>query len=522
MVTANSVQTLDPANPSVLREIGRLRYIAWSNEITVGSTPRDEWIDEFDAKARNFGIYLDGRLIASARFSTHMSIEDVPDAEVYKDVFHSALQAPIASINRLVTHPDYRGRGCSKLLDEVRIQSAHEEGCKSMIGHASANRIKQLEELGFLNMGRGRDYDRDHFLSNAGENYVLFRTLTSPMIFKPNTDRESIISLLRGAFAVPVICSISDLGITERILSVPFTVQELGSPDKSKSIAATINYLLSLGLIDSSEDGTLFKVTETGRYVFERSGVFGLLNSYRNYFTDFKANVQATKQPPERVDRFENILSSGQMHSRKYFPWAIDRIKNSTTKNLVDLGCGNGEYLSKAISASNAQYVVAVDLSSIAVAHSTKRLSSTFDSCVIEGIVCSADDIESWSKLIPCNGESTIISAWFVLHEFCHGGSKSVIEWLERLHSACPEAELIVAEIVATPPSWLASVHRRSIYPEIHLFHELSGQSLLPWHEHENWIQNGPYELVATDLHDSIEMNGQSVPSTVIWHLAPK
>lgn len=168
---------LNVKDDSVLRDIGKLRVAAWSQNIIVGNVLNDEWIDEFDSEARHFGIFDGDKLIAAARFSVHESIEDVPEYEVYRCVFHSPLKAPIASMNRLVTHPDYRGFGCSLHLDRVRLQRAKEMGCACAILHVGDERIEHLERLGFQNFGRGRDYPPDHILYDSGPNFVLHRQL---------------------------------------------------------------------------------------------------------------------------------------------------------------------------------------------------------------------------------------------------------------------------------------------------------------------------------------------------------
>ena len=172
-----NLRELNVKDASLLHAIGKLRVAAWSRNITVGNVPGDEWIDEFDSDARHFGIYDGEQLIAAARFSVHVAIEDVPESDVYRGVFQSPLKAPVASLNRLVTHPDYRGLGCTFYLDRVRLQKAKEMGCTCAILHVGDERIEHLERLGFLYCGRGKDYPPDHLLFDSGPNFVLQRPL---------------------------------------------------------------------------------------------------------------------------------------------------------------------------------------------------------------------------------------------------------------------------------------------------------------------------------------------------------
>ena len=88
-----------------------------------------------------------------------------PDAEVYKGVSQEALTAPIPSFNRLVTHPEFRGRGFSRMLDEVRLGAARLMGCRCVIGTADGQaRLTQLREFGFQVVGSAPDYPVGHFL----------------------------------------------------------------------------------------------------------------------------------------------------------------------------------------------------------------------------------------------------------------------------------------------------------------------------------------------------------------------
>ena len=98
---------IDPHDRPLLEKIGRLRVLAWSTVIPdAAAKVGDCWLDEYELEARHWCIFHDGEPVAAARMSVHQRNEDVPDAEVYEGVFAEPLAAPIASINRLVTHPE--------------------------------------------------------------------------------------------------------------------------------------------------------------------------------------------------------------------------------------------------------------------------------------------------------------------------------------------------------------------------------------------------------------------------------
>lgn len=106
-----------------------LRLAAWRGEPRMVET-LSYWKDEIDATARHWVIVDAGEAIAAARLSFHHSIEDLPDAEILAGICRT-LPTPIASLNRLVVHPDYRRRGYGTRLDKIRLEAA--EQCKCAI-----------------------------------------------------------------------------------------------------------------------------------------------------------------------------------------------------------------------------------------------------------------------------------------------------------------------------------------------------------------------------------------------------
>lgn len=169
---------IDPHDRRLLEQVGRLRVRAWSAVLPKGAVPTDCWLDDFELAARHWCVFHDGEPIAAARMSVHSRLEEAPDAAVYEGVFFESPLAPIASFNRLVTDPRFRGRGLSKLLDVVRLSAAREAGCRSVVGVADGReRLAALGNLGFRLLGTGPHFPSGHFLRGSGANHVVFKKL---------------------------------------------------------------------------------------------------------------------------------------------------------------------------------------------------------------------------------------------------------------------------------------------------------------------------------------------------------
>lgn len=146
-------------DPADLEEIYALRVAAW--RARVESFPDiGRWTDAEDARAAHWAIRDGGRIVAAARLSVHDSLADVPHAEIFDGVFSESLDGSIGSLNRLVVAASHSGRGCSAVLDSIRINHARARGCRHVVGetYAGTKRIAQLRGLGFKVAGTARPY----------------------------------------------------------------------------------------------------------------------------------------------------------------------------------------------------------------------------------------------------------------------------------------------------------------------------------------------------------------------------
>ncbi|MEJ7592490.1 MAG: bifunctional N-acetyltransferase/class I SAM-dependent methyltransferase [Planctomycetaceae bacterium] len=518
----SGLREIDSTDEQLLCAIGRLRVESWAEIIRMTESPNEIWLDEFEAKSRHFCVFDGNKLIAASRLSFHGSTAEVPDSSIYEARLPFEVEPLVACFSGLATHPKYRNLGCARLLDQVRTNEARKAGCRSIIAHSTRERRKQLEHFGFIYMGEGNAYPHGHLLYKSGVNHIYVKSLLDA----PETPsrishgRQDLVSLLRGMFAGPLIESLSKLGITPQLLRGEFSQDCLLDYTDTEALMASFEYLCSLGLLEKNSSGQPFALTEIGRYVFERTSMFGLLNSYRDFFSDFAATLTGQRKAIS-VRRLENVNSTGNLHGMKYFPWAIAKIRERRPVCIVDLGCGSGHFLSEAVDATDAIVAVAVDLSATAVNAAEVRLNSINSIVKVCSRVCSAAVVENWASYVPSLGDSTIITLWFVLHEFCKS-SESIVEFLLEVYARCPKAEIVIGEIVAIESAALATVRSTSIYPEVQLFHSISGQGLLDWDSHQSWLSKVPYECQASQLHDIVYVNGRPTPSTVVWYLKPK
>jgi len=151
-MTTNQYSLTKVSFPDFIHEIGALRIRAWRSEPGIDSVffSRNTWIEALDQTAHHWIIADKTRIVAAARMSMHESIETVPYASLIPTGYHGRYSGKkVASINRLVVDPDYRGRGLARMLDQARIDMAIREDIDVILAQPQLSRLTTLAKQGF-------------------------------------------------------------------------------------------------------------------------------------------------------------------------------------------------------------------------------------------------------------------------------------------------------------------------------------------------------------------------------------
>lgn len=302
--------------------------------------------------------------------------------------------------------------------------------------------------------------------------------------------REELVALLRGHAACPILSGLGEHGLLDRMLAGPFAAAEFSEVADATLFAAVLNYFVSLGLLREVQgDPPRFEATKVGRTVFTRFGSCGLIHSYRDFFERLSGLiVGADRGPPPAVDRRVNVLGSGQLHARKFFPDAYRILAVHPMRTLIDVGCGNGEFIAGLLQRRPDVRAVGVDLSEVAAAEVRERFGGR-----VPVIVADGGDMNVWAAAVPPGPEPAVVSLWYVVHEFTAGNVDRTVRFFTDLRDRFPMSDVILGEIVNLPPEVLAAGHVESIMPEFLLFHALSGQGVFIWEQHQQVLHEIPY-----------------------------
>ncbi|GAB4024248.1 GNAT family N-acetyltransferase [Spirosoma koreense] len=138
--------------PERIQEIGTLRIRAWRDEPGINTVffDRRTWIEAIDHTAHHWVVTKNNVVVAAARMSLHDSLEEVPYAALLPDSHRPRYQRKrLASINRLVVDPRFRGRGLARLLDQARLDMAASKGVDVVLAQPQLARLSALTKLGF-------------------------------------------------------------------------------------------------------------------------------------------------------------------------------------------------------------------------------------------------------------------------------------------------------------------------------------------------------------------------------------
>lgn len=165
----------DP-DSDLLDEVYRLRVVAWESQARIRNGVV-RWGDEYDRFAKHWVIATRKSAVAAIRLTLHNSVCDLPAAAAFTGVLPEDLPFPIASYNRLVVHPDHRGKGLARFLDIACINAAEAANASVLLGvtgnvEGNKSRIPAMKALGFVVMGTAAAFDVD-IIEDEGLSTVL-------------------------------------------------------------------------------------------------------------------------------------------------------------------------------------------------------------------------------------------------------------------------------------------------------------------------------------------------------------
>ncbi len=343
------------------------------------------------------------------------------------------------------------------------------------------------------------------------------------MIKKANP-RAELISYMRGFFVCPIVAFLHNNNLIDRIISGKFNSNSFKIIKNKFFFEKILIYLVSLDLLSVKNNS--FKTTKLGRKILLRSGSFLLLHSYKPFVNNLEKSLIKNKNTSISCDREQNVIGSGSINNKKFFPNAIELVKKENIGLIADIGCGDGNFLSQISKKFPKAPIFASDLSNIAVSAAKRRLSKCLPKNKKKYLVCDASNVKKWSKEINKikikSGSKILISAWYILHEISNHKKNNIIKFFRNIKKYIPNSIVLIGEIMKIDNKTLAANKSTSIMPEFLFFHELSGQGVLKYEDYNTILKKIPFKLIKNIKFDNLKLNKKSVPSAFVWLLKNK
>ena len=335
--------------------------------------------------------------------------------------------------------------------------------------------------------------------------------------------RKELISLLRGFFSLPILISLNRAGIIKDILKKDLNIKRYKGIKNKNFLKSILLYLQNLNLIKEKKNNQ-FYATALGKKILKRIGSFHLLNSYGPFINNIEKLLKLNSTNSISCNRKENVIGSGLTNGRKFFPKSFEFFDKNDFNFVIDVGCGNGEYLSRCIKFFSKANFIASDVSLKALKECKKNLKNKFPNKKVSYFQCNAYNVNklcSFINRLNVHQKKTLITFWYVVHEISKKDKKRIINFFNQIYKKCPYAEILVGEIVKIEPNLLSANKDISIMPEFLFFHEISGQGVLSINELDYIKRRIPYRLAKSFNFDYVKNGKKKTPSALIWFLKP-
>jgi SAM-dependent methyltransferase len=307
---------------------------------------------------------------------------------------------------------------------------------------------------------------------------------------------------LRGYVLTQVLWTLTQEGFLDRVvaagkLSVPTYARERNlAPHVLESLCV---YLDALKLVDY-EEGTCVPTRGLIALLAEPRGVFDLAYGYEPIFTALPALLAGRSEVGKDVNRRGDYIArgSGELGRQLPFPVMCDLIHGLGPRRVLDLGCGDLEFLFLLCEELPVR-CVGIDKDAAAVAYAEKRLR---ESRFADRIQVHEVDMFAVDELRRRWGDADVLTAVDVFHEYLGEGDGRIRGLLEGLRRAFPQGTVVVAEFCVQPRERLR--RRPTAFVEHHLFHDLTNQVILPASRWRELFRSAGYEVATERVFDIV------------------
>jgi cyclopropane fatty-acyl-phospholipid synthase-like methyltransferase len=229
--------------------------------------------------------------------------------------------------------------------------------------------------------------------------------------------------------------------------------------------------------------------------------VFDLACGYEPVLCELTGLLKGEKLfGPDVTRRMKCIAQgSGELGTQLPFPVLADMVVRGGFRTVLDLGCGDCEFLMTLCRLNPDVRCYGIDFSGDAVRHARERLKG---SEFAGRITVEEGDLFEVDPFLRRWGDVDVMTACDTFHEHLFEGAGRVKSFLSHCRADFPKVGLVVAEFCRQPHERLR--RRPSAFVEHHFWHNLTNQVILSAEEWRRMFTDAGYRIADERIFDIV------------------
>jgi cyclopropane fatty-acyl-phospholipid synthase-like methyltransferase len=310
--------------------------------------------------------------------------------------------------------------------------------------------------------------------------------------------------IISGFYSTRVLQTLFDVGLFDELLEKGWVdteaFSEAGNLDGA-ILASLCEYLHALDLLEKR--GSRYSLTRKGTSIATSArGWFDAVYGYESVFHSLEQLLRKEKRYGKDVFRREEhvIRGSERVEDLIHFPLAIEKIEREGYKRVLDMGCGEGTFLTRLCKSNPEVNGFGFDMNRDAI---DRGRAAVLGAGLGDRIHLSVQDFTRLEKAEDMPQDVDVLTFFLILHEMLHRGADGVVDLLKNVKSAFPGVPLLIFEVIR--PSLEQMRKRPGMSVQYALHHDLTHQKLVPMKEWEDLFQQAGFRITDASCLDFVK-----------------
>jgi len=298
---------------------------------------------------------------------------------------------------------------------------------------------------------------------------------------------------LQNFIASQVLFTLFNIGFLDKCVENKVNIQSFAKENQldERVLRSLCDYLYSLKILKKIENE--YSLDSIGEILVKRSrGLFDLWYAYQPVLYNLESILKKERLYGKDIVRREKYVAKGSGKVGKFLtvPLVINIIQEHNFKKILDLGCGDAEFLISLCENNANHQCIGIDISPEAVAHAKERIKKKNLEDRIK--ICEGDifDLDKVTDKL----DADVLTSFFVLHEFLFSGDEKIVKFFKKCKKLFEGKYLIICEFSRQTNEELRM--KPSLNLDYQLIHDLTNQGLISREEWKGIFKKTGYTLI--------------------------